>query len=480
MHAPLLGGAPQVVVKAVDSNAVFSPDGKSVAYGRQNVPPGKWSLFEANANGSGEKLLASDRLDNFPLNLAWSPDGHRIASTFADFNGSAGNGINMFDFSSGKISTFVKFSDKLIFPMVWAPDGRTIYVLYIAKNQDVTRAQIGAFGYPDGRFRPITNDALDYASLSLSADGTSLATAPRQSLGQIDILPGGGNGLPTAVPGIPAKVDLPGFDFTPEGRLLVSEGTRLIRMQIDGSNAATVVEDPGAFIKDPTYCTRENSIAWTWFFHGGDNSQRVWRANADGSGSSPLLPTGFDTIWGCSPDGRWLYFADFAKISRVALNSGAVETVPGGDLSGMQAFSAAISPDGKTLAIFVIQGAQESHAFSNRILLLPLDLGPKPLIRPLSIDPSLNVVFNSLGPPANVGFHYGPDGTALAFVVELKGVDNIWLQPLDGSKGHQITGFNSDLIRDFRWSPDGSHLAVLHFHSTADVILLHDMSASQQ
>ncbi len=274
MHAPLLGGAPQVVVKAVDSNAVFSPDGKNVAYGRQNVPPGKWSLFEANATGSGEKLLASDRLDNFPLNLAWSPDGRRIAFTFADFNGSAGNGINMFDFSSGKISTFVKFSDKLIFPMVWAPDGRTIYVLYIAKNQDVTRAQIGAFGYPDGRFRPITNDALDYASLSLSADGTSLATAPRQSLGQIDILPGGGNGLPTAVSGIPAKVDLPGFDFTPEGRLLVAEGTRLIRMQIDGSNAATIVEDPVAFIKDPTYCTGGNSIAWTWFFHGGDNSQK--------------------------------------------------------------------------------------------------------------------------------------------------------------------------------------------------------------
>jgi eukaryotic-like serine/threonine-protein kinase len=65
-------------------------------------------------------------------------------------------------------------------------------------------------------------------------------------------------------------------------------------------------------------------------------------------------------------------------------------------------------------------------------------------------------------------------------VVEQKGVDNIWTQPLDGSKGRQITGFKSDLIRDFRWSPDGKHLAVLHFHSTADVILLHDTIAPQQ
>ncbi len=480
MHAPLLGGTPQVIIKEVDSNPVFSPDGKSVAYGRQNVPPGKWSLFRSNADGGDEKLLASSRLDNFPLNLAWSPDGRRIASTFADFNGTAGNGINIFDFASGQTSRFVKFSDKLIFPLVWAPDGRSIYVVYIAKSKDVTRGQIGTFSFPDGKFRPITNDALDYASLSISADGANIATAPRQSLGEIGILPGSGTGSAIEVPGIPAKVDLPGFEFTSDGKLLVSEGARLVAMQTDGSDAATLVEDASAFIKDPTYCAQGNALAWTWFFHGGENSQRVWRANADGSESSPLLPTGFDTIWGCSPEGRWLYFADFAKISRVALKGGAVETVPGVDLSGMQVSSAALAPDGETLAIFVLQGAQESHAFSNRILLLPLDSGTKPSVRSLSMDPSLSVVFNNLGPPANVGFHYTPDGKALAFVVEQKGVDNIWTQPLDGSKGRQITGFKSDLIRDFRWSVDGKHLAVLHFHSTADVILLHDTSAPQQ
>ncbi len=479
MHAPLLGGTPQVIVKAVDSNPVFSPDGKSVAYGRQNVPPGKWSLFRANADGSGEKLLASSRLDNFPLELAWSPDGRRIASTFADFNGTAGNGINMFDFASGQTSTFVKFSDKLIFPMVWAPDGRSIYVLYVAKI-GTTRAQIGTFGFPDGKFRPITNDSLDYASLSISADGANIATAPRQSLGEIVILPGSGTGSAIAVPGIPAKLDLPGFEFTPDGKLMVSEGTRLITMQTDGSNTATLVEDASAFIKDPTYCTQGNALAWAWFFHGGENSQRVWRANADGSEASPLLPAGLDTIWGCSPDGKWLYYSDIASVHRIALKGGAVETVPGSDIPGVQASSAALSPDGRTFAMFVLQGTQESHTFSNRILLLPLDSGAKPSVRSLSIDPSLNVVFNNLGPPANVGFHYTPDGKALAFVVEQKGVDNLWAQPLDGSKGRQITGFKSDLIRDFRWSADSKHLAVLHFHSTGDVILLHDTSATQQ
>ncbi len=36
------------------------------------------------------------------------------------------------------------------------------------------------------------------------------------------------------------------------------------------------------------------------------------------------------------------------------------------------------------------------------------------------------------------------------------GVDNLWLQPLDGSKGKQITEFSSEHIYDFHWSFDGS------------------------
>jgi hypothetical protein len=34
-------------------------------------------------------------------------------------------------------------------------------------------------------------------------------------------------------------------------------------------------------------------------------------------------------------------------------------------------------------------------------------------------------------------------------------VDNLWVQPLDGSAGHQITNFASDQIDCFLWSPDG-------------------------
>ena len=60
-------------------------------------------------------------------------------------------------------------------------------------------------------------------------------------------------------------------------------------------------------------------------------------------------------------------------------------------------------------------------------------------------------------------------------------MDNIWMQPLDGSKGRKLTNFNdSERIQDFRWSPDGKTLALLRFNSSSDVILLRDTGNSSR
>jgi Tol biopolymer transport system component len=77
-------------------------------------------------------------------------------------------------------------------------------------------------------------------------------------------------------------------------------------------------------------------------------------------------------------------------------------------------------------------------------------------------------------------FHFTPDGKALAFVVQEKGVDNVWVEPLDGTTAHPITNFASEEILDFRWPPDGKSLAVLRFNSSSDVVLMRDGNASAQ
>ena len=72
------------------------------------------------------------------------------------------------------------------------------------------------------------------------------------------------------------------------------------------------------------------------------------------------------------------------------------------------------------------------------------------------------------------GLQFTPDGKAVLYVGQEKGVDNIWVQPLDGSAGHAITDFKSELIWSFSLSPDGKSLAVLRGHYDSDVVLLQE------
>jgi Tol biopolymer transport system component len=67
----------------------------------------------------------------------------------------------------------------------------------------------------------------------------------------------------------------------------------------------------------------------------------------------------------------------------------------------------------------------------------------------------------------------------LAYAIVENGVQNLWLQPLDGSPGRQITNFKSGAITTFRWSPDGKTLGIIQTNTQSDIILLRNTSAAQ-
>jgi len=54
------------------------------------------------------------------------------------------------------------------------------------------------------------------------------------------------------------------------------------------------------------------------------------------------------------------------------------------------------------------------------------------------------------------------------------GVDNIWIQPLDGSPGRPLTEFKSEQVPSIDWCPDGKNLGILPGHTDSDVILLQE------
>ncbi len=77
-------------------------------------------------------------------------------------------------------------------------------------------------------------------------------------------------------------------------------------------------------------------------------------------------------------------------------------------------------------------------------------------------------------PHISAGPQFTPDGKSVAYPVRENGVDNVWVQPMDGSPGRQITKFDSEQILSFHWSPDGKNLGILRGHTDSDVVLLQE------
>jgi Tol biopolymer transport system component len=94
----------------------------------------------------------------------------------------------------------------------------------------------------------------------------------------------------------------------------------------------------------------------------------------------------------------------------------------------------------------------------------------------LPVDSPQNTKFVDLQRPVPTGeaFRFTQDGKAVVYPASDQDTDNLWLQPLDGSPGKQLTNFKSEHIWDFHWSFDGSKVGMIRGHAHSDVVRLQE------
>ena len=467
-RAAVLGGEPRQIGRDIDSDIAFSPDGNRIAYFRGNDPIfGESRLLSANPDGTDEKvLLVQSNTTLPPLWLSWSPDGKQIAYPFRQVPvGSKGlGGIGLFDLSSGTSGTLVAFPDKKVYELHWLPNGRGLLSVYGAQPR-VRRGQIGFVTNPGGTFHTITRDTDSYKTLTLSADGRIAAAVQVKTTHAIDVIPGVGTKESLPIPVLSEIPDAFALSWTRDKKLLLTNGSDLIEASPDATDRRTLTSDTAGSINSASRCG-EQYVVLSWSFHGGSSGVRIWRLNSDGSGAIQLTNGTGDLYPVCSPDGRWVYYQDVAAdhILRVSIDGGRPEIVPGTAVNNA-AHSAplgAISPDGKQMPFFSDSGFLHKY-----LQIVSLDAGPNPPCLTLSPDSRVSgaVMFT-------------PDGRAVAYPILENGVSNIWVQPLDGTTGRQITSFVSGTFSRFSWSPDGKSLAVIRDTSQSDVVLLREESQS--
>jgi serine/threonine protein kinase/WD40 repeat protein len=463
-RAPALGGNPQVIVRDVDTNAAFSPDGKRVAYERFNDPDAsKFVLIIANADGTGEKVVSGGPADSGHRYLSWSPDGKRIALT--DVNEVPGP-IQLLDVASGKIQDFANLKGFTFYKSAWLPDGRGLLVQYQDVRAGLSHNQIGFVSYPAGQFNPVTKDTNAYTTLTLSADAKTLASVQSKRLFTMYSIPAAGTGANPTSPVIPQQQrGLLSFSWAGNDGFYLADGNQLARVSADGSNKTALLSDTS--VTSVSTCPDGRVLLLTLVGQGGGTTANIWRVNADGTNLKQLSNGVRDLGPECSPDSKWAYYLETnaGRVQRVPIDGGTSETVPGTPiphyfLTGTSAAFAALSPDGKSMALFV--GSSEQYSV-HKIAVIALDAGPQPQSRLLDPHPDI-----ADGP------RFTPDGKALVYPISRNGVANLWLQPLDDSPGHQLTNFKSDSITGFRWSSDSKNIGVLTRRIDADVVLLRE------
>jgi eukaryotic-like serine/threonine-protein kinase len=469
-RTPVLGGAAQVIVRDIDSPVTFSSDGKRLAFARFNDPEvGKYQLIVSNTDGTGEKKFFEGPTPEGSQNLAWLPGSNQVAGVVLQFGADLST-IRLFDIDSGQVKNIAAFNDKVIRRIDWLPDGKALLCLYQDKASNFSRFQVGMISYPNGGFQTVTKDTNSYDTLTLSSDAKTLATVQRKFIRNFYQFPATGTGSNLPSPTFSQERTLDDFEWAPGGGFYIHEDLNLLHISQDGTNKTVLFADAPVFGMNT--CPDGKTLLVSWIGRGGGHAIQVWRMDANGANPKQLTfgKLGFNPI--CSPDSKMMYYSELnGTPMRVPLDgSHKPEIVPGAvipnTILGDQVIG--LSPDGKLLAFLLAASGSGDDSGAQRIALVRLDESAEPRVRFVQANPQI-----SSGP------RFSPDGKALIYPIRTNGVDNLWLQPLDGSPGRQISNFPSERIERFHFSPDGKSIAMLRQHIESDVVLLRDSSTPQ-
>ncbi len=469
---PVLGGEAVLLVRDVDVGPTFSPEGQRMAYLRANDPVvGKYLILSANMDGSDERVIYTAPTP-FPSWLAWSPDGKMIAYIQAAGQEAQG-AVRTLDIATGQDHALATLAERFATSLAWMPDGRGLMVVYSDRSSGFNRQQIAFVSFPDGQFHPLTNDTSGYHSVSISADGKSIAAMQRQVTNSIALLPAAGHGDAREVAGLPGDAQVRDILWDKDGNLLAVTRHAILRLSLDGNHQSTILSDPNAVLVDANACPNGGPILVDWASRDNSGKSNVWRVDADGSHARQLTHGVDDEAPVCSADGKSFYYEDQDKksvVNRAPIDGGTAELIKASAISNgfLAALSSNTSPDGRWLPVIVTKVDPATQADIHALGIIDVAANTESSMR---IFPSQPTITQPL--------QFAPDWKSVAYRVIDNGTDNIWMQPVDGSAGHQVTNFTTDHIRTFGWSPDGKTLAVARTHTVSDVVLLREGKAAQ-
>jgi len=446
---PALGGAARKLIVDIDTSITLSPDGRQFAFDRGYPDRGEDALIVANADGTGERKLATRKNDYwFP---AWSPDGKIIASRVTNRDSDSYSSVVAVQVADGTVKSITSKRWSLIGEMVWLRDGSGLVMTAAEERSDPM--QIWYLSYPGGEAHKITNDPSDYESIGVTADSAMLVAIRSESSSNLWNLEHGETSRAAQL----TFTNLDGFEgisWTPDNHLVYPSWA-------SGSSELWTVGTKDSNLKQLTVDSRHNGGPvvspdgkYVVFYSNDKGHYHIWRMDVGGSNLRQLTDGPGERSVDISPDSQWIVFGslvdDTTAVWKVSIDGGTpvqLTTKPSGQPT--------VSPDGRLIACNYMDDGRW------KIAIIPF-AGGQPV-----------KTFESFTHPSWLPFHWTPDGRALAYI-DQRVPSSIWSVPLSGGPPKLLLDFKSGRVFDFAWSRDGSQLAVARGEAASDVVLINN------
>ncbi|MGH9900472.1 MAG: winged helix-turn-helix domain-containing protein [Pyrinomonadaceae bacterium] len=457
---PVLGGAARKILTRINSYVSLSPDGRQLAFIRVNFdkPDPETEMIIANADGTDERTLARRTAPDHLGAPAWSPDGRVIAIPFRSFEPSPGHAtvieVSVADGAERPITSRRWYQ---IGKLVWLPDGSGL-VANVAE-EELSPMQLWELSYPEGSARKITNDLNSYHGVSLSADAGALVALQGDLVSNVWVAPAADAGRAAQVTHGAGKYDgYYGLSWAPDGRIIYSSVA-------SGAWDIWVMNADGTGQKQLTVGARSNYGASVspdgrhvvFISNRAGGPFNVWRMDPDGGNPRQLTSGRGENFAHVTPDGKWVVYASVGftepnYIWKVPIEGG--EPVRLTDKRSSWPF---VSPDGRHVVCIYLPEPNKPY----KLALVPIEGGAPVKLFDLPSNFRANTVFM-------------PDGRGVSYIANRDGVNNLWMQPLDGGPPKQLTDFKTEGVIAYDWSRDGRRLACSRGVETTSVVMIKD------
>jgi eukaryotic-like serine/threonine-protein kinase len=455
----VLSGTPRKLADHLDSPVTFSPDGRQIAFVRDDTIKGESYLILTDPSGGHEATLATRRTGNDigPFAVpSWAPDGKTIAVSVTD---PSSDGLNYHllsvSTSDGSTKPFSPVHWRTINHLLWIPDGSGILIA----GQEKTGAPQQIYWNAEGsaEAHKITADVNSYISLSVASDSRSLLAV--QSDINVNLWVGPANNPDAAVQISSGRMDgIGGLAWTMDGRIVyqgnVGDTYQIWMVNADGSSAHQVTNDR-YFHTQPAVCESGHSIV---FESDPTGIHHLFKMDLDGNNITQITNGGGEGNPSCNIQSNDLVFSGTNSDGRTLLYRMNVGGGPPAPLSDLLLLGGAdYSPDGtRILAAFMDPKTGKIKGY-----VLPAS-GGAPIFAgdpPSTID-AMGIV------------GWTADGLGMAALDDRSGIPNLWIYPFEGGQTKQITHFPKSEIHGFAWSPDRKRIALSRGPIEANVVFI--------